>query len=148
LDKNPGPVSAMSIALIADTTHDAATRDKMLSQLPTYPDGDPSFVKLGALMEAAIAAGPTATPDPAAVTALIDSATDGEVKRGLCAQAAAFCINRAKNDEALTYLKKAGPPTDYYFDGAARILIDSELHAMNIDPLTLDPYPHAKTAAQ
>jgi len=143
LDRAPGPVSAMGIALIADATQDAATRDKMLGQLATYSQGDANYMKLGSLMETAIATGPTVTPDPAAVIAVIDAKNDVFEQRGLCAYAAAFCLNRGKKDQALIYLKKAVPAQDY-FDCSARILVDSQLRDIGVDPMSLDTYPPAK----
>ena len=144
LDRVPGPVSAMGIALIADATEMPPRLDKMLGQLATYPQGDANYMKLGSLMETAIAAGPTSTPDPAAVIAVIDAKNDGAPTTiALCDAAAAFCLNRGKKDEALIYLKKAAPTEDY-FDCAARILVDSQLRDIGVDPLSLDTYPAAK----
>jgi tetratricopeptide (TPR) repeat protein len=101
----PGAISALHIALIEDETHHPVLRDEMLEQIHNLPNPSWPMALFAGVLQQAIKAGPRASPDPAAIEAIVKDAA-GNDRISIYALTGWYLANRGKTAEATEYYKR------------------------------------------
>jgi tetratricopeptide (TPR) repeat protein len=146
MTKNPGPLSALHIAILADETHDIATRDAELKKVSELPDQDSSLCRFAGTLRNTIAAGDTAVPDAKEIDADLAGSQLME-KVSAYYLAACFLDQRGHKDLATTYFEKCVTPgPSDRRENVEQLLAYDALRSRGIDPMALQAATTRPTA--
>jgi len=129
----PGPNSELHIALLQDALHNTSARDAALALLKTLPEYNDSLGKLGALFQMAVRKSPDAAPDPKAIQALVQHATESQCN-AIYSLTGFWLQTRGRTSEAAEYFKKSVVEKHYYPDG---LWAESLLRADGTEPWSI-----------
>jgi tetratricopeptide (TPR) repeat protein len=133
---NPGPLSAIYIALIDDELGNTAERDAMLAKLPTLRGHDNPVGQCAAMLQKSFAAKTAAMPDMAAIGAILKNADDRTRVSGL-AIIGRYLLDHGHSTEAIDCLRRCMIVKDYYPE---RLWIDSAMEKFGIHTWDLEPW--------
>jgi tetratricopeptide (TPR) repeat protein len=146
MTRNPGPLSALHIAILADQTHDFATRDAELKTISELPDQDSSLCRFAKTLRDTIAAGNTAVPDAKEIDADL---AGSQLTENVSAYylTACFLDQRGKKHLATTYLEKCVTPgPSDRRKNVDQLLAYDALRSRGIDPMALQAATSRPTA--
>jgi hypothetical protein len=135
MDADPGPVSALHIAILKDADHDFAGRDAALKQIAALPGQSAPLCRFAAILCDAIAAGPDAPPDATAIDKLLLGASP-EVQIEVCYLTARYLDSHGHKDQATAYLRRCC--IGQYTSHGDLLLAYDALRSRGIDPVEVE----------
>jgi hypothetical protein len=120
--------------MIADAANDTVARDAAIKEIDSLPDQTLPLVQFAVIIKKAIATGPSAPPDPAAVEALLAKQKDSLQITAILYLTGRYLDQHGHPAEALTYFRRCAA----HDDGRGvvdMILSNDQLKRRGLDPL-------------
>jgi tetratricopeptide (TPR) repeat protein len=131
--EDPGPVSALHIAIIADGMGDTAMRDAALARIEQLPENNSPYGFFASALRDAIKAGPTAKPDFERINAIMASCDLG-ARITFTVLLYKFLEHRSDTADAVRYLHQEFGIVGSYAD---EMLLFDEMRAQGLDPMAI-----------